>query len=447
VLGVSHTFTEMHRACGIEARALPNGVPPMRPAERRPSAAGRVRLCHVGSMTPHKGYTLVQAALKQGDFRNLELTVVDHRRFGGDEERDLWGGTPVRFVGKTPQERMHDFYAGQDVLLAPSIWPESFGLVSREALAAGLWVVASDIGAMGEDVTPGLNGWVVDVSTVEALLNVFREIDADPARFLQSPPPVRLRTAADQARSWSSLPRDPEPPGRPAFTADALARCAPAVRTGAENRECPLADRPLSSGCAGRLRHRAGAIRPRRPGVLGRPHPHGRRRQAHGRGGGRRRGPNRLRRRAPRRPGAGGAGNAGRRSQGRGPLPGFTDAHAHLRGIGERELTLNLEGDGSVADLQQRLGRGWLRRAGRGDHRPRLDRDPLAGEALPHRRRSRRCRSGQPGAARTRRRHALVANSAALRRAASRRRPVRLPAARSSRTPRAARPECWSTRP
>ena len=224
VLGVSHTFTEMHRACGIEARALPNGVPPMRPAERRPSAAGRVRLCHVGSMTPHKGYTLVQAALKQGDFRNLELTVVDHRRFGGDEERDLWGGTPVRFVGKTPQERMHDFYAGQDVLLAPSIWPESFGLVSREALAAGLWVVASDIGAMGEDVTPGLNGWVVDVSTVEALLNVFREIDADPARFLQSPPPVRLRTAADQARELVEVYREIlNRPGR-RFHPDALAQ-------------------------------------------------------------------------------------------------------------------------------------------------------------------------------------------------------------------------------
>src|SRR3712207_2742398 len=117
----------MHRACGVDAVAVPNGVPPLLPAERVPSASGRVRLCHVGSQTPHKGYTLVQAALKQGDFRNLELTVIDHTRYGGAEERTTWGGTPVRFVGKTPQERMHEFYAGQDVLLAPSIWPESFG--------------------------------------------------------------------------------------------------------------------------------------------------------------------------------------------------------------------------------------------------------------------------------------------------------------------------------
>ncbi|HEY8571796.1 amidohydrolase [Phenylobacterium sp.] len=55
-------------------------------------------------------------------------------------------------------------------------------------------------------------------------------------------------------------------------------------------------------------------------------------------------------------------------------FPGFTDAHAHLRGVGERELTLNLEGSASAADVARRLkahidtrkptgavyGRGWI---------------------------------------------------------------------------------------
>lgn len=54
--------------------------------------------------------------------------------------------------------------------------------------------------------------------------------------------------------------------------------------------------------------------------------------------------------------------------------PGFTDAHAHLSGIGARELTLNLEGIASLKALQQSLsdytaanpdqavivGRGWI---------------------------------------------------------------------------------------
>jgi predicted amidohydrolase YtcJ len=54
--------------------------------------------------------------------------------------------------------------------------------------------------------------------------------------------------------------------------------------------------------------------------------------------------------------------------------PGFTDAHAHLRGIGERELTLNLDKVVSLAELvsvvgeaagklepgQTLIGRGWI---------------------------------------------------------------------------------------
>ncbi|GGO10961.1 amidohydrolase [Iodidimonas muriae] len=38
-------------------------------------------------------------------------------------------------------------------------------------------------------------------------------------------------------------------------------------------------------------------------------------------------------------------------------FPGFTDSHAHLYGIGMREMTLNLEGVASIADLQDRLGK------------------------------------------------------------------------------------------
>ena len=37
--------------------------------------------------------------------------------------------------------------------------------------------------------------------------------------------------------------------------------------------------------------------------------------------------------------------------QGATVLPGLSDAHAHLAGIGERELTFNLEGTASLQEL------------------------------------------------------------------------------------------------
>ena len=96
-------------------------------------------------------------------------------------------------------------------------------------------------------------------------------------------------------------------------------------------------------------------------------------------------------------------------------FPGFTDSHAHLRGIGERELTLNLEGSRSAAEAAARLkaylarrrptgvvqGRGWIE-TGWPEHRflERRDLDPVSG-AVP-------VILGRADG------HALVANSAAL---------------------------------
>ncbi len=41
-------------------------------------------------------------------------------------------------------------------------------------------------------------------------------------------------------------------------------------------------------------------------------------------------------------------------------FPGFVDSHVHLVGVGMRELTLNLEGSASIAEVQSRL-RAWAR--------------------------------------------------------------------------------------
>jgi len=96
-------------------------------------------------------------------------------------------------------------------------------------------------------------------------------------------------------------------------------------------------------------------------------------------------------------------------------FPGFTDSHAHLRGIGERELSLNLEGSKSAAEaagrvkayLAQRkptglvIGRGWIETGWpEGRFLNRGDIDPIAPD--------------QPVILVRADGHALTANSAAL---------------------------------
>ncbi|MEH3118246.1 MAG: glycosyltransferase [Methylorubrum populi] len=208
VAAVSESFAGIYRQAGFpETIALPNGVPRLAPVARRASRTGRVRLGHIGGRTAHKGATLVEAVLRAGRFENLSLTLVDHALATDHVGEETWGATPVRIVGKVPQDEIGELYADMDVLLAPSLWPESFGLVTREARAAGLWVVASDLGAIGEDIDEGVNGFRVGVGSPDGVRAVFERMNADPGRFRTSPPsPAQPpRTAADQGDDLIAL--------------------------------------------------------------------------------------------------------------------------------------------------------------------------------------------------------------------------------------------------
>jgi glycosyltransferase involved in cell wall biosynthesis len=105
----------------------------------------------------------------------------------------------VGFVSEIPDDRLADFYADIDVLLVPTVWFESFGLAARQALCCGCWVVASDRASLGDCVTHGENGFVIEVSDATPLIGVLALIDGAPQRYLEAPTarPV-LRRSGEQ---------------------------------------------------------------------------------------------------------------------------------------------------------------------------------------------------------------------------------------------------------
>ncbi|GJD47440.1 D-inositol-3-phosphate glycosyltransferase [Methylobacterium crusticola] len=224
LLAVSETFAQVYREAGFPAtRAVPNGLPALAPVPRRPAATHRVRLGHVGGREAHKGAPLIEAVLRTTSFENLSFTLVDLAVERGYAHAETWGTTPVRIVGPVPQGEVASLYADLDVLLVPSLWPESFGLVAREARALGLWVVASDRGAIGEDIEPGVDGFVVDVANPDGLRAALQAIDRDPARYRERPASTRpIRTAAEQGADLLRLYEARLGPGG----APALARAA-----------------------------------------------------------------------------------------------------------------------------------------------------------------------------------------------------------------------------
>ncbi|HUM66940.1 MAG TPA: N-acetyl-alpha-D-glucosaminyl L-malate synthase BshA, partial [Chitinophagaceae bacterium] len=72
----------------------------------------------------------------------------------------------VRFVGK--QEQMEDILAIADLFLLTSEY-ESFGLAALEAMAAGVPVVSTNAGGLGEIMIPGETGFMADVGDVDTM--------------------------------------------------------------------------------------------------------------------------------------------------------------------------------------------------------------------------------------------------------------------------------------
>ena len=74
----------------------------------------------------------------------------------------------VHFAGRVGEMALHALYAGSDVFLHPTHF-EGSSLVTLEAMAHGLPVIATRAGGIPDKVRDGLNGFLVDPGDVAAL--------------------------------------------------------------------------------------------------------------------------------------------------------------------------------------------------------------------------------------------------------------------------------------
>lgn len=141
---------------------------------------GPLRLLAVGTVKSTKGWTLALDALRLLRTRGVDAELT----WLGDgpelaELRTLATDLPVRTPGHVSPQEVRAAMRGADVLLLPTA-SETFSLVTVEALASGLPVVATGQGAHTEFLTPG-TGMIVD-RTAGALADAvvgLRHVDRD----------------------------------------------------------------------------------------------------------------------------------------------------------------------------------------------------------------------------------------------------------------------------
>jgi glycosyltransferase involved in cell wall biosynthesis len=131
------------------------------------------RVLYVGLLTPRKGVLDLLAASRRLRERGIahELCLIGGTPDEGPEaEAEVRAALDdsVRLLGTRAPEEMPAELAAGDVLCLPSWW-EAMPLSVLEGMAAGLPVVATDVGDVSRAVADGVTGYVVPVRNADKL--------------------------------------------------------------------------------------------------------------------------------------------------------------------------------------------------------------------------------------------------------------------------------------
>lgn len=135
-------------------------------------------LIYVGQFIRRKGLIQLIEALSDLKQKAWSLLLVGSGPMQSEIEKKVKAeklGDRVLFVGFQEKEELVKFYSVADILVLPSL-QEPFSIVVSEALASGLFVVASRYdGAAWDLIEEGMNGLIVDPADVISLREGIRK--------------------------------------------------------------------------------------------------------------------------------------------------------------------------------------------------------------------------------------------------------------------------------
>ncbi len=188
------------RFFGGRYRVIPNGVglPFAAPALPAAPADDVLRLLFVGQAVERKGLPILLRA-----FEALREHVPAELRIIGAREEEVaplvTDRRGITVLGKVDDAEKRVELAAADVLCAPSLGGESFGMVLTEAFATGTPVVASDIAGYRDVLSHGEQGVLVPRGDATALAEALHDLAHEPERRARM---ARAAGAAAERYAW-----------------------------------------------------------------------------------------------------------------------------------------------------------------------------------------------------------------------------------------------------
>lgn len=164
-------------------KVLDNAVTELGPvirSKRDPDSA--LELASIGVTVEHKGFHVAVEAIRQAAIPVNYTIFGTALEPGAAELREAAEEAPdlqLRLYGGFEPAFLPVLLADADLMLVPSLVPETFSIVVREAFACGLPVIASRIGALPEAIRDGENGWLFDPDDPTELAELLCRVDED----------------------------------------------------------------------------------------------------------------------------------------------------------------------------------------------------------------------------------------------------------------------------
>lgn len=189
-----------------------NGVDTERLLPLAPPAVGPgpLRVGYLGTVMPSKGLHVLLDAIAQVPAGRVSLRIFGNVvPYHGDESyatrcfARLRPQDDVRYFGPYGLGDLPAILDGIDVLAAPALWHEAFGLTVREALAAARPVLVSRVGGLQDAVVDGQQGLVLPPGDVAAWAAAITRLAGDPGEVRRL-----SRSARTRARGFAAMAAD-----------------------------------------------------------------------------------------------------------------------------------------------------------------------------------------------------------------------------------------------
>jgi glycosyltransferase involved in cell wall biosynthesis len=115
-------------------------------SKANPNLVKDIDFLFVGGMVRGKGFDLFMESLEEINFKAVVRIISKDRRDILVSNLNI----SLEVIHDSSRDEVADFIGRSKVVVVPSISPETFSLVTAEALSLGTFVLASDVGAIGE---------------------------------------------------------------------------------------------------------------------------------------------------------------------------------------------------------------------------------------------------------------------------------------------------------